>query len=191
MKLRDLLVFACEYMGTDVTDVMSKSRDPELVKTRVVYSNLAMAMTQKTLNEIAAPIGRDHSCINHYTKKKPSIVNERLIKEAIKAFKDKHGHEVEVLTDKELSIFDLNDKLYLRVFNERKRSLENLRIIKANINQVNEKWVKTKLLPLINEEISRLNSLLELRGPVPKEQGKPDGMLSSLRYEPRRGYNVQ
>jgi hypothetical protein len=191
MKLRDLLVFACDYMGTDVVEVTSKKRYPELVKTRVIYANIAKAITQKTLGDIAALIGVDHATIIHYTQKKPSIVNEALIKKAIKAFKDKHGHEVEVLTDKELSVFDLNDKLYLRVFNERKRSLENLRIIKGDINQVNEKWVKVKLLPLIDEEISRLNSMLELRGPVPKEQSKPDGVLGTMCYEPRRGYNVQ
>jgi len=190
LKLRDVLLFSCDYMGTDVSEVMSTTRTTPLVKTRIIYASIARGLTNKTLGEIASLIGRDHATIIHYTDRKPSEVHRGLILSATKAFTEKHGHELEAFTDQELSIFDLNDKLKLRVFKERKRSLENLRIIKGNLDQVKEKWVKIKLLPLLNEEISRLNTLLELRDNVPEEQKRANGLLRGVRHKSPKWSNV-
>ena len=129
-------------MGTDVSEVMSTTRTPPLVKTRVIYASIARALTNKTLGEIAALIGRDHATIIYYTDRKPSEIYRDLILNATKAFTDKHGHELEAFTDQELSIFDLNDKLKLRVFKERKRSLENLRIIRGILTRLKRSGLK-------------------------------------------------
>jgi hypothetical protein len=169
---------------------MSSTRTTPLVKTRIIYASIARGLTNKTLTEIASLIGRDHATIIHYTDRKPSEVHRGLILSATKAFTEKHGHELEAFTDQELSIFDLNDKLKLRVFKERKRSLENLRIIKGNVDQVKDKWVKVKLLPLIDEEISRLNTLLELRDTVPEEQKRANGLLRGVRHKSPKWHNV-
>jgi hypothetical protein len=177
-------------MGTDVSEVMSTTRTTPLVKTRIIYASIARGLTNKTLGEIASLIGRDHATIIHYTDRKPSEVHRGLILSATKAFTEKHGHELEAFTDQELSVFDLNDKLKLRVFKERKRALENLRIIKGNLDQVKEKWVKTKLLPLIDEEMSRLDTLLELRDTVPEGQKRANGLLRGVRHKSPKWHNV-
>ena len=69
LHIKTILQKICENSALSEADVCSKKRGDRLTEARNIYAYLARQMTDLTLNEISAPLGRSHTAMHTSIKK--------------------------------------------------------------------------------------------------------------------------
>lgn len=190
IQLKEVLQFTSDFMGIPAEDIRSKSRIPDRVRGRVVYSHLCRRFTSASLSEISSLLeAADHSVVIYYTSKyrKPSHVNEGIIEQAAIAFEKQYGAQIEAFTDATMSVNQQLMAYKRRLEHERQESLLTFETVIEALRQSNEGWLMGKLQPILDEQIKRRQTLLGLRDVHVEGKDQPDGVLSGVRSESAEG----
>jgi chromosomal replication initiator protein len=75
VSVSDILNATCEHFMIKLSDLKSARRDRSIARPRQIAMYLAKEMTTKSLPEIGAAFGRDHTTIMHAVKQISSLIN--------------------------------------------------------------------------------------------------------------------
>ena len=75
VSVNDILKATCDYFMIKMTDLKSDRRDRSVARPRQIAMYLAKELTTKSLPEIGAAFGRDHTTIMHAIRQIGSLIN--------------------------------------------------------------------------------------------------------------------
>jgi chromosomal replication initiator protein len=75
VSINDILKATCDYFMIKMADLKSNRRDRSVARPRQIAMFLAKELTTKSLPEIGAAFGRDHTTIMHAIKQIGSLIS--------------------------------------------------------------------------------------------------------------------